>query len=70
MNPQSVAEWLMNNPGHWYMVAEIIGNIKPDYLGQLQNCFDDMAYYLGVDDRGDDYDPTEQQEWHDYDPDC
>ena len=67
MDAQGIAQWLIDNPQEWFRLAELVAERKPDYARQLAEDFDLHAVnYHPVDDDG----VTEQQEWHDFDPDC
>lgn len=67
MDAQGIAQWLIANPQAWFQLAEYIAEKNWEYAEQLADTFGDMAcnYAPALDGQ-----PSEQQEWHDFDPDC
>lgn len=66
MDAQGIAQWLIDNPQEWFRLAELVAEHKPDYAWQLVDAFGVAAVNYAAPDDG----VTEQQEWHDFDPDC
>jgi len=69
MGTKEVAEWLFANPQAWFQLAEYVAEKNWEYAEQIGDSFLDMAseYAPSLDDDGQ---PSEQQEWQDFDPDC
>jgi hypothetical protein len=68
MGTKEIAEWLFANPQAWFQLAEYIAEKNWEYAEQLADTFGDMAcnYAPALDDGQ----PSEQQEWQGFDPDC
>lgn len=66
MDAQGIAQWLIDNPQEWFRLAELVAERKPFYARQLAEDFDLHAVNYATPDDG----VTEQQEWHDFDPNC
>lgn len=69
MSPHQVAQWFAQNPGQWFNFLDELREVASDE--QLIMLADDLQYMVYGEYTADpDDDPGEQQEWHDFDPDC
>lgn len=68
MGPYQVAQWFVNNPGSFQAFVDELGCIASvREMMRLADYIQSTAYEY-MNDPNDD--PGEQQEWHDFDPDC
>lgn len=54
MNPESVAQWLLDNPQNWFRVAQFVAASYTISAEQIAEAFSDAAYAYDYDHRDSD----------------